>query len=437
MHGLLPRGRTAATSLLSLVLLAAASTAAAQRTVARITGDAGGHERIDVPVTAVLTGVPLHLADGQLRLYETTGGRDAPVASQLRPGAPDELAWILSGRTAAGAKRSFELRSVPDAPPAAAAERAVRVGDDGDALRVTLGGRPVLEYRYTPMPVPEGVKPVFSSSAFIHPLWSPGGEVLTRIQPPDHRHHYGIENPWTHTEFQGRSVDFWNLGSGQGRVRAAAVLERVDGDVLGGFHTLHEHVDQTAPGGDRVALDEQWKVTVWNVPGRRKAWLIDFVSTMNPATDSAFTIKAYRYQGFSLRATPKWNDSTATILTSEGKNKSDANSTRARWLEVNGVAAVPEGRAGILFMSNPSNFNFPEPLRIWPTGTNGGKENVYVNFNPAQDRDWVLRPGHSYVLKYRMLVHDGVVGAAEAERLWTDFADPPRVEVEPVGDAAE
>jgi hypothetical protein len=196
-------------------------------------------------------------------------------------------------------------------------------------------------------------------------------------------------------------------------------------------------VDQTAPGGDLVSLHEQWDVTVWNVPGARKAWLIDFVSTLNPATDSTFTIKAYRYQGFSLRATPKWNDSTATILTSAGKDKSNANATRARWLEVSGVSAVPEGHSGVLFMSNPQNFNFPEPLRVWPTGENHGKENVYVNFNPAQDRDWVLRPGHSYVLKYRMLVFDGTVDAREAERLWTDFAEPPSVTVRPVGDATE
>ena len=70
------------------------------------------------------------------------------------------------------------------------------------------------------MPVPEGVREIFSLSGFIHPLQSPGGEVLTRIQAPDHWHHYGIWNPWTHTEFEGDTVDFWNIGSRQGRGRA-------------------------------------------------------------------------------------------------------------------------------------------------------------------------------------------------------------------------
>ena len=92
----------------------------------------------------------------------------------------------------------------------------------------------------------------------------------------------------------------------------------------------------TAPGGPKVGLNEEWEVTVWNVPGARPVWLVDFVSTLRPATDSAFTIKAYRYQGFSLRATEKWNDQTATLLTSDGKDKSNANTTRARWIDVIG-----------------------------------------------------------------------------------------------------
>lgn len=408
--------------------------------VARLSVHAGAHERVDVPVTATLTGVPLRQNGGELRLYETTGGRNALVASQLRAGDPDRLAWVLAGRTAAGAVRSFELRAtegaaaVPGtpAPVPPAAPTAVRVADDGEDLRIEIGGRPVLEYRYTPMPVPAGVREIFSSSAFIHPLWSPAGEVLTRIQPPDHYHHYGIANPWTHAEIEGRSVDFWNLGGGQGRVRAARLLERTSGDVLGGFRSVHDHVDNTAPGGAKVVLNEQWEVTAWNLPGARRAWLVDFVSTMNPATEAPFIIRAYRYQGFSLRATEKWNDRTATLLTSEGKNKSDANTTRARWIDVNGVSSVPDGTSGVLFMTNPSNYNFPENLRVWPVGENRGVENVYVNFNPSQDRDWVLRPGGTYALKYRMFVYDGKVTAQEAERLWNDYAYPPRVEVQPV-----
>jgi hypothetical protein len=306
---------------------------------------------------------------------------------------------------------------------------AVSVTDSGESLRVTVEDRPALEYRYAPMPVPEGVDEVFSMSGFIHPLWSPEGEVLTRIQPPDHYHHYGIWNPWTQAEFDGRVVDFWNLGSRQGRVRADRVLERRSGPVFGGFRSVHDHVDYTGPAGERVALNEQWDVTVWNAAPGAGAWLIDFESRLNPATDEPVTIKAYRYQGFSLRATEAWGDETAQLLTSEGLDKSDANSTRARWIDANGVSQTEAGTSGVLFMTNPANYNFPEHLRIWPVGQNQGVANVYINFNPAQDRDWALEPGSSYVLRYRMFVYDGKISVEEAERLWTDYAYPPAVDV--------
>ena len=60
---------------------------------------------------------------------------------------------------------------------------------------------------------------------------------------------------------------------------------------------------------------------------------------------------------------------------------------------------------------------------------NGGKENVFFNFNPTQDRDWKLEPGKPYALRYRMFVYDGTISTDKAEQLWYDFAYPPKVEL--------
>jgi hypothetical protein len=418
-----------------LALLAAAAVSDAQTPVAELSVHAGAYERHDLPVAAAISGLALQSHPDAVKLYEVTENGVVPVASQLKPGNPDQLTWIVAGRTAAGAIRNYQLRyqdgGASSAMTGAGGSGGVNVADSGESLRVTIDGVAVLEYRYALMPAPEGVDPVYSLSGFIHPLWSPQGEVITRIQPPDHYHHYGIWNPWTQTEFEGRTVDFWNIGSRQGRVVASGVLARTSGDVFGGFRSLHDHIAHSTDAGDRIALREEVDVTVWNVG--RDAWVIDFMSTLNPATDRGITIKAYRYQGFSLRATERWNDRTARLLTSAGLDKSNANTTRARWLDVNGVSAARQGNSGVLLMTNPSNFNFPEQLRIWPTGQEPSDQNVFINFNPAQDRDWVLEPGKSYGLKYRMFVYDGSITAEEAERLWSSYANPPRVDVRVVG----
>jgi hypothetical protein len=421
--------------LLSALLLTftAGSNVLAQNssTVAEITVDTGGSTYLNAPLSVSLQGVHLQLHEGDLQLYELSGGNESEVASQLKPGNPDQLVWILDGETGPNTVRQYELRVVDQAETPANSSK-VKVEDDGNSLLFTIEDKPVLNYRYTEVDVPEGVDEIFKRGGYIHPIWSPGGEVLSRIQPPDHYHHYGIWNPWTRTEFEGREVDFWNLGSGQGTVQAKQIAERKSGRVYGGFRAVHDHIDFTGPAGEKIAINEQWEVDIWNVDPEQNVWMIDFTSTLNPATEDGITIKEYRYQGFSLRATEKWNDNNTDILTSEGFDKSDANATRARWIDVNGISDVTEGTSGILFMTNPANFNYPEQLRIWPVGANNGIENVYINFNPAQDRDWNLEPGSSYALKYRMFVYDGTISEDEANLYWNNFAQPPKIEINPV-----
>lgn len=411
-----------------IVLFAGTEVHAQSQQIAEFTVKAGDYDRNNTPVSASLEGTPLGLqTDQTLQLYEVVNGTEEAVPSQLdADGYEKTLRWILSGETAAGTDRDYILKREAE-NGSGDVEKAVHIEDDGKSLTVMSNEKKVLSYRYTTKSPPEGVSELYSRSGYIHPLWSPEGEVITRIQPSDHYHHYGIWNPWTRTDFEGREVDFWNLGDEEGTVRHKAMPQTTEGDIFGGFEAFLNHVDLTAPNGEKVALNEKWEIKVWKADPDNDIWLIDFVSTLNPATESPLTIKAYRYQGFSLRATEKWSDETATLLTSEGKDKSNGNASRARWTDINGVSQV--GNSGILFMTHPGNQNFPEQLRIWPTGANGGEENVYFNFNPAQEQDWKLKPGNSYSLKYRMMVYDGKIDSTNAERYWQDFGNPPEVEI--------
>lgn len=215
------------------------------------------------------------------------------------------------------------------------------------------------------------------------------------------------------------------------------------------------------PTGLKPVLNEQLMVDVWKADPDDSYWIVDVTSLQNAATAKPLTVKEYRYQGFSIRANEAWYDGNVTILTSEGLNKSNANATRARWIDVRGPSVVERQEAGtagvtgdlvrpgdmgtpiavedavrsetsgILMMTHPSNFNFPELLRIWPVGNNRGRENVFVNFNPAQDRDLVIEPGNTYVFRYRMIVYDGKLDAGQAERFWNNYAYPPLITLEP------
>ncbi len=200
------------------------------------------------------------------------------------------------------------------------------------------------------------------------------------------------------------------------------------GEVFGDLTAWHEYItyqDSAQRETAQKLLNETWDLRVWNNDPKQEVYLVDFTSTQSNVTDQPLIVKEYRYQGFGFRAHKDWDDNTARLLTSEGKSKADGNGTRARWTDVRGPTTA--GTSGVVFMTHPSNFNFPELIRIWPEGMNEGKENVFFNFNPTQDRDMVLTPHTPNALKYRMLVYDGAVDPETANRYWQDFAYPPRV----------
>ncbi len=393
--------------------------------VATLTVHSGDYDRINAPVYIDLSQHGIFSDIHRLQLYEVVNGSRRLVASQVDIGRSNLLWWVLSGQTARGVARVYEL-SMEDQ---VAAPQKITASDDGSGIKLESEGRDILTYAYAKTSVPEGISALYSRGGFIHPLKSPNGAVLTRIQPPDHYHHYGIWNPWTHTEFEGREIDFWNLIADQGRVDVSGRPTVVEGAVFAEVAAVHRHVvhADTLHKEEKEALQETWKIRAWRTDQDNKVWLIDVESILNCASASPLKIAAYRYQGFGFRATKDWEDANVKMLTSEGFDKANGNATRARWCKVSGP--VQGNPAGISFMTHPSNYNYPEQLRIWPEGANQGKENVFVNFNPAQDRDWVLAPGKNYSLRYRMLVYDGELDSLTAENYWSDFAHPPKVEV--------
>ncbi len=412
--------------LLRMLLSGWLSFAAAEETViANLEVESGDLSRFETPVAVSLDGLTINLDNGSLKLYETTNGQKLETPHQLEFANSTRLYWILSGTTEPQQIRRFQLVMTDSLPISPTMDYDL----NSKSLILKKNAKPVLQYNQSAVPAPDGASPLYERSGFIHPLWSPNGHVLTRIQPPDHLHHVGIWNPWTKTTFQGRHVDFWNLGSGLGTVRFAGFVSKTHGPVFGGFQTRQEHVDFSAPGPDLVALNELWDVRVWNIDSPMYLW--DLQTTLSCATDSSINLEAYRYGGgIGFRATEAWTKDNCSVLTSEGKTRAHADGSRARWCLVQGE--MPDGEtAGILFMSFPENREFPEPMRVWPLDANAGRGDLFFEFCPIRHKNWRLLPGQNYRLKYRMLVFDGELSTEEAEQAWQDFAYPPHVRLLP------
>ncbi|MEP3211260.1 MAG: PmoA family protein [Maribacter sp.] len=300
--------------------------------------------------------------------------------------------------------------------------------EKGD-LSLSQAGKSLLTYRYGMTYPPEGVDSIFKKSGYIHPIITPKGDTLTRIQPPDHYHHYGMWGPWTHTRIDTVRVDFWNLGEGMGTVLFKAFKDTNSGGVFSSFTAAQEHIDFKTPKAPQVALNEDLHVRLWNL-GRPDRYMFDYTTSFSSPLENGILFEAYRYGGgLGLRFTERWKADNCTVLTSEGKDRLTADGSNARWAIVSGISTDGKGSSGILFMSYAENRMHPEPMRIWPIDGNNGRGDMFFEFCPIRHEEWQIEPNKKYELKYRMVVFDGELTAVEAEAYWQAFANPQKASV--------
>jgi Methane oxygenase PmoA len=288
-------------------------------------------------------------------------------------------------------------------------------------LSISYGSKRLLSYQFNTVFPPPGQDSNYKRSGFIHPLYTLHGQELTRLHSPDHYHHYGIWNAWTHTIFENDTIDFWNLKERSGTVRFVKFTSQKTNHAFAEFTSQLEHVVFKKDGTEIVALNEWQTITVYYPSEKESYYIVDILSKTSCATKSPLFILRYRYGGLVWRATAYWDKQNAEMLTSEGNTRDHADSTKAKWLIVYG--ALPgNDEGGMVMLSHPSNFNHPEPLRIWDKKANGGRGDMLVNFAPTKDKDWLLEPGNTYILKYRLVVFNGKFDAVKAEAIWLDFA---------------
>lgn len=294
----------------------------------------------------------------------------------------------------------------------------------GTVLHFAIQGQTICDYQMQPGELPAGVDAVFAHGAHLHPICSPGGKLVTGNHPEDHRWHRGVWMAWTKTEFGDSHPDFWNQGKGEGKDKSSdKIVAEVRFDKLdkvwsgpdgGGFISKHLFLDHSHTPDEKV-LNETWEVAVaQKTLDGTLTNIIDLTSTQTCAGEKPLKLPKYHYGGLGVRGNLAWNPVEAvTMLTSEGHDRKAGDSTKARWVHIGGeVDGTPTGMAVLM---HPSNFRFPQPLRLNP-------KNPQLCIAPSQDGDWAIEPGKPYVSKYRILAFDGKPDAKWIEAQWQSYA---------------
>ncbi|WP_346237260.1 PmoA family protein [Niabella insulamsoli] len=417
---ILPRFKIAL-NIFGLLLFCAASGALKAQLVATLTATTSGAEKFNTPMQLDLNAIT-HIADSSLQLFETTGGKRMAIPFQIEAmGNTRILHWLIT--PSPEKNRVFEIiRSTTGS-----ALPSIGIDEQGGAFTIVDNGKPLLQYHSETVYPPEGVDTAYKRSGFIHPLNTPAGHALTRINAKDHYHHWGMWNPWTHVLFEKDTVDFWNLRDRKGTVRFEGFSAIEKGTVYAGFSALHEHIAFKKDGSEKKAINELQTIRIYKQQPEDPYYILDFTSELSCASASPVLLLEYRYGGLGIRATEAWNKDNSMTLTSEGKNRKEADGSTARWCLAQG--SLDDDYGGLVMMSYPSNYNHPEPLRVWPENSNG-RGDVFLNFSPTKNKDWLLEPGKTYLLKYRFLIFNNQLSKNDAEEVWQSFAHPPALKIQ-------
>jgi hypothetical protein len=342
-------------------------------------------------------------------------GKEASVQTN-----PDGRAWFIEPSLKRGAQKTYVFtESVARIPVRATTEKGM--------VNLRAFGREVLTYRTEKTEFPpdrSDLKPIFHRGGYIHPVLSPTGKQITDDYPVNHKHHHGICFAWTHTEFEGRTPDFWNMGDGKGTVEFVSLDKTWSGPVHAGFGSKHRQIDLTS-GEPKTALNETWNLTLYAVGNEplHPYFLFDLEIT-DTCAGAPLKLPEYRYGGIGIRGNWAWNGKDKiNFLNSDGitdRSKGEKNETKGHWAYMGGM--LEGGSTGIAILDHPMNVRSPQPQRIHPS-------EPFLNLAPQQAGDVEITPGKPLTLRYRFYVADGAPNKSELDRLWNDYAHPPKVKV--------
>ncbi len=292
----------------------------------------------------------------------------------------------------------------------------LKLTETDDTIRVTLRGKPVLEYVKTARPVPEGIAEHFSRSGYIHPVYSPTGQEVTGDYPLDHAHQHALFFAWTKATFDGKNVDFWNQAKQLAGVEFREIVNVERDDEHVSFSAKHAF---TVGNGDEKVdvLHEIWTVTVHRTP--EDHFLFDVVSVQRTASDKPLVLEKYHYGGMALRGNAQWLEEKNApngfrFLTSEGKDRREGNHTRPDWVALTG--RIDDQNVSLAVFCSPENFRAPQHVRLHPT-------KPYFCFAPMVADRFTIEPGEKYVSRYRYLVTSTAADPKAIDRHWREYAD--------------
>ncbi len=245
---------------------------------------------------------------------------------------------------------------------------------------------------------------------FIHPIVAPDGTgCLTENQPWHHLWQHGL-----YTGLHGvNDIDFWTEGLASNGLTDGTFHPKP----LAAPHIQNNTVswkvetDWHSPSGETILTEHQ----TWHFEDIGTKYRLDLQWELEAQCDVSFS--KCPYGGLFLRM-PWHPDIGATALDSEGRNQSEAESKRSRWVAVSMPLPGRKDDAGIAILEHPDNPVFPTPWRV--------DGNYGISPSRCILDGWKLGKNELSLETYRLLVFCGAIDSSETENEWKLFSQKER-----------
>jgi hypothetical protein len=241
-------------------------------------------------------------------------------------------------------------------------------------------------------------------SNYIHPVYGPGGELLTRDWSRDHPHHRGIYWAWPEVDFGSKRGDLHALQivfarpTGKIKLQNGPVFAQIEAENLWMWK-------DSVPIVNEVAVIRAYRSTA---RGRVIDLAFRFIALKDSITIARRDTKLYG--GLSIRMqTPKLQEISVF------SDSSNLLPVRA-WSDLSGIFAGAESPSGLTVLQDQQNPDYPGdwiqyPELSWCQPT-----------FPASGTRYTLSRGKPLVLYYRLLVHQGTKPDHDlSSMLWDAF----------------
>ncbi len=347
--------------------------------------------------------------EGRLLLREEGGEARIPAQLDPSPAGAGRLYWMMPVGKAG--RRTLRLA---ESPPAEPLMRAAIDASSGQPM-VTEGGRPVLRYNFQTLSPGDILSSISEAnriyarprSDYIHPLYGPDGEELTKDWSLDHPHHRGIYWAWPEVDFRGERGDLHAL---------QRVFARPDGECRLQSGSVYAQVEAQSRWmwEDRIPIvRERAVIRVYRATPQGRC--IDLTLQFTALEEVALARRGTdSYGGLNIRLSAAQEQQIQFHTDPPGVHPRKAFATlRGRFPGGGQITALT-------ILQHRANPDYPGEWVQYP------KLNWFQPTFPASGTRWTLKKGQTLTLRYRLWIARGSQAdaalCADQWRVYNDLA---------------